>query len=684
MKSLCTIIILALMTACNPSNDSGYNKSANPFFTGLNELVQYDQVTHDHIRKYAEVVIEESEIALKTIKRSKEVTFNNVFVAYDKVVNELFKASNNCFMLYWVSPDSLCREEGLRSYQAIDSMMNRISSDGKLFGQMKKFIESDAYALLRGHRKIFADDVVQDFIHNGVGLEDEALEKFIKLKAEINELSSHYSTNMNTANAILELDENGAEGLPDDFKLKYKAENGHYKIPVIPATRLPVLNNAGKEDTRKAYLLKYQTRAADKNLSILDEMVRKRYELGKLMGYNSYAAYTISRKMAKSPDKVWSFLNDLLNRTREKALQDEDLLKKQRNEETGVQSDLPVKPWDVNYYRNQILIGQYNVDQEKVRSYLSMDNVLPGMINMYAKLLGVEIRKVENPPVWHEDVLLYEVSENGKLKGRFYLDLYPRPNKESWFYGVEINNGMAKEEGYEVPVCLLLGNFTAPTDKTPSLLSHGELRTLFHEFGHIMDKMSYEGEFSQQAESKEDFGEAMAQIFENWIWDYNSLSTFAKHYITGEVLPKQLFDQMLKAKNITSGMNAQATLRNSLYDMYLYDKYDPLNPWDTDKLWKEVDKRIAVSPYVEGSHPQASWIHINTHPTYYYGYLWSDVYAQDMYTIFEKNGLTDTETGKRYRELILANGTQRDIVEAVEEFLGRPSNNKAYIRHLGL
>ena len=200
-----------------------------------------------------------------------------------------------------------------------------------------------------------------------------------------------------------------------------------------------------------------------------------------------------------------------------------------------------------------------------------------------------------------------------------------------------------------------------------------------------MNAMAYEGEYSMQSETKSDFGEAMSQIFENWIWDYDILSSFAKHYKTGEVLPRALFDNMVNAKNVSSGLSAQGSLRSCIYDMNLYDKYNPESPFDTDQLWRDIDTQMGVMNFfVEGTHQQASWIHINTHPTYYYGYLWSEVYAQDMYTVFEKNGLRDQETGVRYRKLILANGNQRAIDEAVEEFLGRPMDNKAYIKSLGL
>ncbi|NRA92046.1 MAG: hypothetical protein HRU26_05070, partial [Psychroserpens sp.] len=395
--------------------------------------------------------------------------------------------------------------------------------------------------------------------------------------------------------------------------------------------------------------------------------------------------YNLVPKMAKDPETVWKFIDDLVAESKEKALKDVEVLKAVREEFDGIPKDKAFNAWDIGYYNNQILKNKYSVDSEVIREYLPIEACLAGMFEIYQQLLNVEFKKIENASVWHEDVQAYEVFENGTLSGRFYLDLFPRPNKESWFYAVPLSTGKQMEDGYEVPVSMLLGNFTKATDKLPSMITHGELSTLFHEFGHIMDKMAYKGEYSLQSDTKRDFVEAMSQIFENWIWDYDILSSFAKHYETGEVLPKELYDNMVNAKNVSSGLSAQRSLRNCIYDMNLYDKYDPNTTLDTDQLWRDIDKQLGIMDwYIEGTHPQGSWIHINTHPVYYYGYLWSEVYAQDMFTVFETKGLRDQETGVKYRELILANGSQRPVDEAVEEFLGRPMNNKAYIKSLGL
>lgn len=680
MKSLHYLILFLLILGCTNRTET----LMNPFLKGVNVPIDYANVTANDIEEYANYTREEIELALKKIKQNKVLSFENLFGAFDETVNNMYKAYDNCFMLNWVSPDSLLREKGLAGYQMLDSLYTTLFSDKEIFDKMVSYKSSESYNQLVESKKRLVDDLIFRFEQSGVNLTGEKLNEFKKLTKEINQLSSEYSDNMNASNDVLILDENGIIGLPENFKNTYKVGDNKYEIPIINATSKPILENAVNDETRKEFYFKYNNRASDKNLDILESLVKKRYELAKIMGYQSYAEYNLFPKMAKNPETVWAFIYDLVDKSKGKAKSDIELLNSIKRKETS-RKTATLKPWDIDFYNNQILITQYQVDNEEIRKYLPMDSCLNGLFSIYEELLGLEFRKVNNPSVWHKDVELIEVFEGNNLKGRIYLDLFPRPNKESWFYSVPLNNGKATKNGYDVPVKMLLGNFTPPTETIPSMLSHEELNILFHEFGHIVDGMSYHGEFALQADTKDDFAESMSQIFENWIWNYEILSSFAKHYETGEILPKEIFDNMLNAKNVSSGYNAISSLRRCIYDMNLYDKYSPKIGVNTDELWRKIDIELDLMPmYVEGTHPQASWIHINTHPVYFYGYLWAEVYAQDMFTEFEKNGLLDKETGLRFRELILANGTQRDIIEAVEEFLGRPSNNEAFIRSLGL
>lgn len=685
IKLQCIAILFFSLSACKNSSRPNEKKADNPFFVDRNVPVDYANVSAKDVADYATHTVGEVSTIISSISQQNSPTLSNVFEAMDDIWNIINTTSNNCYMLYQVSPDSLIRVKGFAGYQLMDSLSTGIFSDKDVYTKMTSFKSSSGYAELKGNKKLLVDDMILRFEKSGVNLNAEQLQNFKTLNKAINQLSSEYSDNMNSSNDIITLDEKSATGLPENFKNTYKVSAGKYEIPIINATNEPVMNNATLEETRKAYYMKFNNRASNKNLAILDTLIKTRDALGKVMSYPSYAAYTLVPRMAKDPQTVWKFINDLVSLTKEKAKADIILLEKEKKAESKDQKNIQLQAWDIPYYTNQILKNQYQVNTEELRSYYPMEQCLKGMFDIYQKLLGLQFKKVNNPSVWHKEVEMYEVFEGEKLKGRFYLDLFPRPNKETWFYGVNIISGKSNAKGDEIPVAMLLGNFTRPTKTLPSLLSPEELNILFHEFGHIVNAMSYHGEYSFQSNSKDDFTEAMSQLFENWLWNYDILSSFAKNYKTGEVLPKTTFEKMLKAKNVASGLGTIRSLRRGIYDMNIYDKYNPEAPFSTDKLWQNIDKDLNIIPfYVVGTHPQASWIHINTYPVYFYGYLWSEVYAKDMFTAFEKNGLTDTKTGLRYRELILANGTQRDILKAVEEFLGRPSNNKAYIKSLGL
>ena len=616
----------------------------------------------------------------QAIRDAETPTLESVVRVFDGIDRELTKAANNSYMLYWVSPDAGIRDAGLAAYKRVDEWNVDFYSNREIFNQVVAVSENEE--LTTTERKL-VDDLVKSMQHSGVNLNPESLERYKALNLELNDLTTQYSMNMNSDESVVVVDEAGARGLPDTFKSRYAADGG-YKIPVIRANRSPVLNNADDADTRRSFMTLYATRAAEENLKILDDLVATRHEVARVMGHDTYADYDLEVKMAGTPENVWKFLDDLTARTANKAAADLDRLKQFRFKTDGIPVDKPLHPWDTGYYANALIKIEYGVDSEKVREYLPMAGALEGMMVLYQELFGLEFRKVNDPSVWHEEVEMYNVYDNDELAGRFYLDLFPRPDKESHMYGVPLTPGSMRPEGRELPTGMLLGNFTKPSDDLPSLISHAELSTLFHEFGHIVDSMSFTGDFAMQKYSRADFQEAMSQIFENWIWDYSVVRTFAQHYETGEVLPEEIFENMLASKNVNSGLNAQSSVRLSVYDMMLYNQYNPDDPMPTDDIWHYIADRFADSSFIEGTHPQASWIHINTHPVYYYGYLWSDVYAQDMFTQFAANGLRDTETGKRYRQLILSNGKQRPIEEVVEEFLGRPSNNEAYVRSLGL
>ena len=247
--------------------------------------------------------------------------------------------------------------------------------------------------------------------------------------------------------------------------------------------------------------------------------------------------------------------------------------------------------------------------------------------------------------------------------------------------------GKKTDQGYQLPIASLVCNFPEPSEDQPSLLSHGQVETLFHEFGHVLHNILYNSDLASQSilSVKRDFVEAPSQIFENWTWEYDALKLFAKHYETGEVLPKALYDKMLAAKNVNSGLSAQTQIFLGMYDFTLHDKYSDNGDFNTDQVAFELSREVMTVPRaIEGTHFQAAFGHLNGYGASYYGYLWSLVYAQDMYSVFEENGPMDRESGERYANIILANGSSKEEIDLVREFLKREPNNEAFIRSLGL
>ncbi|MCP4459660.1 MAG: Zn-dependent oligopeptidase, partial [Cytophagales bacterium] len=363
MKPIVHSIALAFLIACSGPTDSAKESPTNPFIVDLNESVDYENVTASDLEEYAQLAINDAVVDVESIKNVETATFDNVFVAMDNIVNNIYVAANNCFMLYWVSPDSLSRVKGLASYQQLDSMSTALYSDKDLFNKLLSFQSAEAYGTLKRHRKLLVDDMIQDFKQSGVNLDEAQLAEFKRLNKEINELTSSYSINMNSSDEVLALDEEGAKGLPENFKNTYSTGEFEYEIPIINATRRPVTQNADNEATRKVYHFKFYNRAADKNLEILDDLRSKRHELAQIMNYNTYAAYNLDSKMAKNPETVWAFINDLVDRSKEKAKSDVELLKAMKqNDGSG-----EFEAWDISYYNNQILKTEYQVDNEKIR-----------------------------------------------------------------------------------------------------------------------------------------------------------------------------------------------------------------------------------------------------------------------------------------------------------------------------
>ena len=314
-----------------------------------------------------------------------------------------------------------------------------------------------------------------------------------------------------------------------------------------------------------------------------------------------------------------------------------------------------------------------------------MERVVSGLFDLYQELFVMEFRQVENPSVWHKDVTMYEMydSGSGNLIGHFYLDLFPRANKYQHAAQFDVRSAKLYLNGRQTPVAALVCNFPKPTADEPSLLPHDDVETFFHEFGHLLHALLNRGELEGLSVPR-DFVEAPSQMLENWVWQKASLQRFARHFKTGETIPDDLVERMIAAKNLNSGVNALQQVYYAILDLTLHDGYSPDDNRSTTDIVRDLQNEITLYPYQEDTHFQASFGHLYGYAAAYYGYMWSKVYAQDMFSVFEENGILDTETGMRYRRIILEKGGTEDPLELVKAFLGREPSNEAFMRSLGL
>jgi thimet oligopeptidase len=681
LKKVLILLLSATLLAFQPSIEE-----TNPIYNAFNEAIDFAGITADHISEATisiQAEIKTSMSLIIEIENSKR-TFENTLLAIDDFNARFSDVYSVIYLLSSTHTDSLIRNTALEARTTLAQFDNEISLNEDLYKAVKSYADMPEAKSLNGYKAKYLKETIESYERNGFALSAEKRDELKKINDEISEFSNEFSKNVSTFQDHLEVNEAEIDGLPEDYKKARYQEDGSYKIDMSYPSTGPFFMLSNSDSARKNLVMKYNNRAYPANIDVLQNLLKKRLEMAKLLGHNSYAAYRLQNRMAKTPETVWEFETGLKDALKEKAQKDYDELLETKK--TRVSDATMINGWERSYYSNILKKEKYELDGEEVKQYFALDDVLKGLFSITQTLFNFEYREVKDPSVWNPDVRLFEVYQDKKLKGRFYLDLFPRDNKYGHAACFPLRNGKLTADGYKIPTASLVCNFPSPTEDKPSLMSHDQVNTLFHEFGHVLHHMSTTANLYAQSGTNvsRDFVEAPSQIFENWTWNYDALKLFAKHYETREVLPQSLFDKMLAAKNVGSGMAASGQVFLGTYDMTLHDKYDPNGDETTTDVLKKVQADISLVPYVEGTHFQTAFGHLTGYGASYYGYLWSKVYAQDMFSIFDENGILDTKTGIRYRDIILASGSSKDELQLVVEFLGREPNNEAFLKELGL
>ena len=582
----------------------------------------------------------------------------------------------------------------------ITQYFTELAQDEALYRKYKALRASDAFTRLTGAQKKVIDNELRDFRLGGAELPATEKTGFKQVIEELAGLSSKFNDNVLDATNAFELivaDRQRLAGIPDDaleFAADAAAQAGKqgWKFTLHMPSYLPVMQYAEDRKLREQMYHAYVTRAAEfgesgwDNSQIIVDILRLRREQARLLGLASFAELSLQPKMADSPRQVLDFLEELAQRATPYAQRDLVELKEFAFRELGLDD---LQPWDVAYASEKLRVERYAFSDQEVKQYFPEHKVLEGMFRVVEALYGLRIEQDEAPR-WHDDVRFFSIRKHGgEMVGQFYLDLYARPSKRGGAWMDDAVTRRRKASGVQTPVAYLNCNFSAALSGKPALLTHDEVITLFHEFGHGLHHLLTQVEVlgvSGINGVEWDAVELPSQFMENFCWEWEVLKDMSRHVDTGTGLPRALFEKMVAAKNFQSGMQTVRQLEFAIFDMRLHSDFDPDGQKTPLQLADEVRRGVAVLfPPAYNRFPN-SFSHIfgGGYAAGYYSYKWAEVLSADAYSMFEENGVLNASVGNRFREEILAAGGSRPALESFVAFRGRKPTIDALLRHNGM
>ena len=677
LRNLNIILIATAFSFGAVSHANRTDKGSDPSFT----LLRSDYKTGE-ITSLCKAAMDKATVrlnALAAISVEKR-SFENTMLGFENITADLSDETTPLTFMGYVLPNDAIREEASNCEAQVGSYLVGISSRKDIFLAIR-----DTKARSPQEERL-ASETLKAFEKNGLKLADDQLAKVTALKQKLADMESKFSTNLNNDKSTLSFTAADLDGVSADYlnSLKKNAE-GFYVVTTKETDYVRVMESAKKSETRKKMLLAYTNRAADQNVKLLEDAIQTRQQIAKLMGYKTWADYRIEGRMAKDAVTVMSFLNGLKDKL---ALRNkQDLAKLLEFKKTVESTSTDVKAWDVTYLSYQVKKRDFQLDDDAIREYFPADVVMKGLFDVYSQMLGVKYLEIQGASVWAADVKVYKIvdSKNNQLIGYFYTDFTPRPGKYGHAAAFPLLSARLMATGYSKPVSAIVANLTPPSNGKPSLMNHGEVETVFHEFGHIMHQTLTKAPYASLSGSNvaQDFVEAPSQMLENWVWSPEVLTMLSGHYTDhSKKLPAELLKKMIEARNFNRGYYYTRQLMLALTDMTYHSTDGAV---DSTALYSKMYKDVMGIDPMDGWHFQASFGHLmGGYDAGYYGYLWSEVYAADMFTRFEKEGLLSPKTGADYRSVILENGNMIEATELLKQFLGRPSNSEAFFKKLGL
>jgi oligopeptidase A len=672
----------------------------NPLLaTAATGVPAFDAIRPEHVIPAVDALLAEANAALeKAVGPDVPADYEALSAVLDVATERLGRAWGAVGHLNHVADTPELRAAYTEALPKVTEFHTRLGADERLYAKYKAIAGSPGAAQLSAARQRALSNAMRDFVLSGAELQGEARKRFAEIQERLAELSQQFSNHVldATDGYAYFAEEAELDGVPEDVKQAARAAaeadgKPGFKLTLHFPSYFPVMQYGANRALRQQLYTAYVTRASElgakpelDNSPVMRELLELRQEEARLLGYATFAEVSLVPKMAESPQQVLDFLRDLARRARPYAQKDLEELRAFAAAELGLAE---LEAWDMAFAAERLKEARYAFSDQEVKQYFTEPKVLEGLFRIIETLFEVSIRP-DTAPVWNDAVRFFRIEREGELVGQFYLDPYARNGKRPGAWMDDVRNRWSRPEGaLQTPVAHLVCNFAPPVGGKPALLTHDDVITLFHEFGHGLHHMLTRVEdlgVSGIAGVEWDAVELPSQFMENFCWEWDVVKRLTAHAETGEPLPRALFDKMLAAKNFQSGLQTLRQVELALFDMRLHA--EPAAAGRVQAVLDEVRQEVAVIEPPAFNRFQHSFSHIfaGGYAAGYYSYKWAEVLSADAWSAFEESGVLDAETGRRWRREILESGGSRPAMQSFKAFRGREPRIDALLRHQGM
>ena len=669
----------------------------NPLLT-RKFLIPFDELKAEHIEPGIGAALEQAQTDLQQLLNNPDApTYQNTIQTLDDLTERLGRAMTLAYHLTSVQTTPELRAAFNAILPAYSAFFATLPLNEQLWRRLSSFSKTDEAKALGGVYKRHLDKTLQEFVRAGANLPPKKKAKVEAVKVELSQLQTKFSENVLDATNAFELVVTEKErllGLPESVINQAKADAQAkgvegYRFTLQAPSYLPFMKYAEARDLRQQLYEAFVSRASSGELDnrpLINQILALRQELAELLGYKDFADYRLEVNMVKSGAAALAFEEEIFDKTLEHWKLEVTRLERFASEKLGL-SDLA--PWDLMFVIEKLRKAEFDLDDEALRPYFSLNKVLAGLFEMTESLFGVSVAERANDKVWHKDVGFYDLhDESGIHLGSFYTDWFPRESKQggAWKNGFII--GGPKPGGFAPHLAVIVANFTPPQNGKPALLTHREVQTIFHEFGHLLHHCLSQVEVADRGATNvaRDWVELPSQILENWTWEREALDMFARHFETGECIPEALYQKMLAARTFMEANAQMRQLSLGTVDLKLHIDYEPEKDGGVIGYSQRVMERYTLRPEFAHNSFITAFSHVfaGGYAAGYYSYKWSEVLDADAFTRFKREGIFNRVTGQAFVDSVLSRGDSAEPAELFREFMGRDPDVSALIeRNLG-